>query len=108
MELGSYGLRWMSASKSFNFSVTGGKNKNKCFADWFSQNPSPIHRFLISGDKDIDLSCILLRNFYRRNDNVLLACPGKDHGYVSRGAFMAVVFNAQGEISYWKIFQFSS
>jgi hypothetical protein len=43
---------------------------------------------LISGDKDIDFSSILLRNFYRRNDNVLLACPGKDHGYVSKGAFI--------------------
>jgi len=73
---------------TFNYSVTGGKNKNKCFADWFSQNPSPGHLFLISGDKDINFSCILLRNFHRRNDNILLACPGKAEGCVSIRAFI--------------------
>ena len=73
---------------TFNYYVTGGKNKNKCLVDWFSQNPSPIHRFLISDDKDIDFSCTLLKNLRRRHDIFFLACPGKTNGYVSRVPFI--------------------
>jgi len=69
---------------TFNYFVTGGKNKNKCLTDWLSQSPSRRHLFLISGDEDFDFSGLLYRFMWRRNDNVLLARPGKAHGYVCK------------------------
>jgi hypothetical protein len=71
---------------TFNYFVTGGKNKNKCFVDWLSQNPSRRHLFLISGDEDFEFSSTVHQNWWRRNDNILLACPGKAHGYVTKVA----------------------
>ncbi|CAJ2668898.1 unnamed protein product [Trifolium pratense] len=66
--------------------IPGGKNKNKWFVHWLSQTPSPRHLFLISGDIDFDFSNILYRNYARRNDNLLLAYPGKTDGYVWKDA----------------------
>ncbi|XP_039683985.1 uncharacterized protein [Medicago truncatula] len=61
--------------------IPGGKNKNKCLMDWLSQNPPRRHLFLIFGDKDFYFSGTL-----RRNDNFLLACPGKADGYICKVA----------------------
>jgi hypothetical protein len=72
---------------TFNYFVTGGMNKNKFFVDWLSQNPRCRNLFLISGDEDYDFFGTVHRNWWRRNDNLLLlACPGKAHGYVCKAA----------------------
>jgi hypothetical protein len=70
---------------TFNYFVIGGKNKNKCFVDWLSQNPSPRHLFLILGDIDFDF-CNLLYRILPRYYSLLLVCPGKVVGYAWRVA----------------------
>jgi len=64
------------------------RTRTNALTDWLSQSPSLGHLFLISGDEDFDFSGILHRIWRRRrrNDNVLLAFPGKAHGYVCKAA----------------------
>jgi len=54
--------------------------------DWISQNPSNRHLFLITGDEDFDFSGTMHRIWWRSNNNILLACPGKADGYVCNAA----------------------